>query len=82
MTRVGLIRLAVIVAMIGALELACRTGLIRHQTIIPPSEMATSLYALLASGETPQNPKLGAAIEWLKKACDQRPFGDKEIHSQ
>jgi len=50
MTRVGLIRLAVIVAMIGALELACQTGLIRHQTIIPPSEMATSLYALLASG--------------------------------
>jgi NitT/TauT family transport system permease protein len=50
MTRVGLIRLAVIVAMIGALDLACQTGLIRHQTIIPPSEMATSLYALLASG--------------------------------
>ena len=50
MTRVGLIRLAVIVAMIGALELACQTGLIRHQTIIAPSEMATSLYALLASG--------------------------------
>jgi NitT/TauT family transport system permease protein len=50
MTRVGLIRIAVIVAMIGALELACRTGLIRHQTIIAPSEMATSLYALLASG--------------------------------
>src|SRR5580704_8499243 len=50
MKHVGLIRLAVIVAMIGALELACQTGLIRHQTIIPPSEMATSLYALLASG--------------------------------
>jgi NitT/TauT family transport system permease protein len=50
MTRVGLIRLAVIAAMIGALELACQTGLIRHQTIIAPSEMATSLYALLASG--------------------------------
>jgi hypothetical protein len=43
MTRVGLIRLAVIAAMIGALELACRTGLIRHQTIIAPSEMVTSL---------------------------------------
>jgi NitT/TauT family transport system permease protein len=50
MTRVGLIRLAVIVAMIGALELACQAGLIRHQTIIPPSEMATALYGLLASG--------------------------------
>jgi NitT/TauT family transport system permease protein len=50
MTRVGLIRLAVIVAMIGALELACQAGFIRHQTIIPPSEMATALYGLLASG--------------------------------
>jgi NitT/TauT family transport system permease protein len=50
MTRVGLIRTAVIVAMIGALELACDLGFIRHQTIIPPSEMATALYGLLASG--------------------------------
>lgn len=50
MTRVGLIRLAVIVAMIGTLELACQLGLIRHQTIIPPSEMATALYGLLVSG--------------------------------
>jgi NitT/TauT family transport system permease protein len=50
MTRVGLIRLAVIAALIGTLELACRTGLINHRTIIPPSEMATALYSLLASG--------------------------------
>jgi NitT/TauT family transport system permease protein len=50
MTRVGLIRLAVIVAMIGALELACRLGFISHQTIIPPSEMASALVTLLASG--------------------------------
>jgi NitT/TauT family transport system permease protein len=50
MTRVGLIRIAVIVLMIGALELACQIGLIRHQTIIAPSEMATALYDLLASG--------------------------------
>jgi NitT/TauT family transport system permease protein len=50
MTRVGLIRLFVIVAMIGALELACQTGLINHRTIIPPSEMAATLYKLLASG--------------------------------
>jgi NitT/TauT family transport system permease protein len=50
MTRVGLIRLAVIVAMIGALELACRSGLISHQTIIPPSEMTAALVALLQSG--------------------------------
>jgi NitT/TauT family transport system permease protein len=50
MTRVGLIRIAVIVAMIAALELACRTGLINHRIIIPPSEMASALLALLASG--------------------------------
>jgi len=50
MTRVGLIRIVVIVALIGALELACRLGFINHRTIIPPSEMATALYSLLASG--------------------------------
>jgi len=50
MTRIGIIRLLVIVAMIGALELACRTGLIDHRVIIPPSEMASALANLLASG--------------------------------
>jgi NitT/TauT family transport system permease protein len=50
MTRVGLIRLAVIAALIGALELACRLGLISHNTIIPPSEMASTLWTLLAAG--------------------------------
>ena len=50
MSRIGLIRLAVIAAAIGALELACRSGLINHQTIIPPSEMASALWTLLASG--------------------------------
>jgi NitT/TauT family transport system permease protein len=50
MTRVGLIRLSVVVVLIGALELACRLGFIRHQTIIPPSEMASALVNLLVSG--------------------------------
>jgi NitT/TauT family transport system permease protein len=50
MTRVGLLRLAVIAAAIGALELACRLGWINHQVIIPPSEMASALWTLLASG--------------------------------
>jgi NitT/TauT family transport system permease protein len=50
MSRVGLIRLAVIAALIGALELACRTGLIDHRTVIAPSEMVSALIALLASG--------------------------------
>ena len=50
MTRVGLIRLIVIAALIGALEAACRLGLISHQTVIAPSEMVDALYRLLASG--------------------------------
>jgi NitT/TauT family transport system permease protein len=50
MTRVGLIRLLVVAALISALELACRLGLISHQVIIPPSEMASALWTLLASG--------------------------------
>jgi NitT/TauT family transport system permease protein len=50
MTRVAWIRILVIAALIGALELACQTGLINHRTIIPPSEMATALIKLLASG--------------------------------
>ena len=50
MSRVGLIRLAVIVVAVGALELACRTGMIDHRVIIPPSEMTDALVRLLASG--------------------------------
>jgi NitT/TauT family transport system permease protein len=50
MTRVGLIRLAVIAVSIGALEAACRFGLINHHTVIPPSEMASTLWTLLTSG--------------------------------
>jgi NitT/TauT family transport system permease protein len=51
MTRVGWIRLAVIVIAVGVLELACRTGLIDHRVVIPPSEMATALVRLLISGQ-------------------------------
>ena len=50
MTRVGRIRLIVIIAAVLALELACRTGLIDRRIVVPPSEMATSLAGLLASG--------------------------------
>jgi len=50
MNRVGLIRLTVIAATIGALELACRVGLISRNVIIPPSEMVSALWTLLASG--------------------------------
>src|SRR5271156_420098 len=51
MTRVGLIRLGVIVAMVGTLELACRSNLIDPRVMIPPSQMATALVSILASGQ-------------------------------
>jgi len=51
MTRVAWLRLAVIVAAVGALELACRTGLIDHRVVIPPSEMVTALVRLLIAGQ-------------------------------
>ena len=51
MTRAGAIRLLVVAGMIGALELACRSGLIDHRVMIPPSEMATALVAMLISGQ-------------------------------
>ncbi len=50
MSRIGRIRLFVIIAAIAALELACWTGLIDPRIVVPPSEMVTSLAALLASG--------------------------------
>jgi NitT/TauT family transport system permease protein len=51
MSRIGWLRLAVIVVAVGALELACRTGLIDHRVVIPPSEMADALVRLLISGQ-------------------------------
>ena len=51
MTRVGWIRLVVVVAAFAVLELACRLGWINHNVMIPPSEMATSLASLLMSGD-------------------------------
>jgi NitT/TauT family transport system permease protein len=50
MTRVGRIRLVVIVTAVGALEVACRTGLIDRRIVVPPYEMVTSLAGILASG--------------------------------
>jgi len=51
MSRVGAIRLAVMASAIGLLELACRTGLIDHRVVIPPSEMADALVRLLIGGQ-------------------------------
>ena len=51
MSRVGWIRIAVLVIAIGLLELCCRIGLIDHRVVIPPSEMADALVRLLISGQ-------------------------------
>ena len=45
------IRLVLIAGMVLALEAACRTGLIRPFTMIPPSEMFVSLLRLFQSPE-------------------------------
>jgi NitT/TauT family transport system permease protein len=50
MTRVGWIRLAIIVGAVGSLELACRFSLIDHRVVIAPSEMAAALLDILRSG--------------------------------
>jgi len=44
-------RIAVIAAAIGLLEFCCRTGLIDHRVVIPPSQMADALAQLLMSGQ-------------------------------
>jgi NitT/TauT family transport system permease protein len=51
MTRVGIIRLLVVIAAVGLLEAACRFGFISRLTVVPPSEMMTTLVGMLASGE-------------------------------
>jgi NitT/TauT family transport system permease protein len=51
MTREGRIRLVVVLAAIAALEAFCRTGVIPHTVMLPPSEMAISLWHILLSGE-------------------------------
>jgi NitT/TauT family transport system permease protein len=51
MSKVGWIRLAVIVIAVGLLEVCCRTGLINTKVVIPPSEMADALVQMLISGQ-------------------------------
>jgi NitT/TauT family transport system permease protein len=51
MTRVGVIRLVVVLGFVGVLEALCRGGVIKKVTMIPPSEMASALWAILHSGK-------------------------------
>src|SRR5258708_18272850 len=50
MTREGRIRLLVVAGLIGIFEVLCRSGVIAHTVVIPPSEMARSLWQILISG--------------------------------
>jgi NitT/TauT family transport system permease protein len=51
MSREGWLRLAVVVAFVAAVEALCRFGIIPKTVLIPPSEMAVSLWQILRSGE-------------------------------
>jgi len=48
---IALVRLGVVAAAVGILELCCRTGAIGRFTMLPPSEMAVALGNLLTSGK-------------------------------
>ena len=50
MTKVGAARTAVVVLVFAALELLCRAGIIDRMTMIPPTEMVSSLWDILGSG--------------------------------
>ncbi len=49
-SKVALTRLALIVGVFAALEVLCRLGIIDRITMIPPTEMVTSLWQILRSG--------------------------------
>jgi NitT/TauT family transport system permease protein len=51
LTRAGAARVIFILGVLAALELLCRLGLIDRVTMIPPSEMAASLWVILQSGQ-------------------------------
>src|ERR1051325_7690305 len=50
MTKVGIARTVFVALVFAALEALCRLGIIDRVTMIPPSEMVTSLWSILATG--------------------------------
>jgi NitT/TauT family transport system permease protein len=50
LTKVGAARAIFVAAMFAALEALCRFGVIDRVTMIPPSEMVTSMWAIVTSG--------------------------------
>jgi NitT/TauT family transport system permease protein len=53
--RIALLRLLIVVLAIAAIEALTRAGIIDRLTMIPPSEMATALLALLGTGNVTQD---------------------------
>ncbi len=51
MTRAGWLRVALVLALVAALEIACRAGWVDPVAVIPPSAMFAGAWALLASGQ-------------------------------
>jgi NitT/TauT family transport system permease protein len=51
LTREGWIRLAVVAAFVLFFEALCRFGLISRTVVLPPSDMAVSLWRILRTGE-------------------------------
>ena len=51
MKRAGLARLAITVALVLALEAACRAGLISRRSMVPPSQMVVALLGLVQTSE-------------------------------
>ena len=50
MSRVGVTRAAIVIGAIGVIEVCCRTGVINHLTMIPPSAMFVAAWHLLGMG--------------------------------
>lgn len=50
MRRLAVLRVGLVAAVVGILELLCRMGIIKPVTMIPPSEMVLSLGRLLLNG--------------------------------
>lgn len=51
MSRAAWLRIAIVAGAIAAIEAICRLGLVRPQTLVPPSQMAATLIEVLARGE-------------------------------
>ncbi|MTW16428.1 ABC transporter permease subunit [Rhodoplanes serenus] len=67
MSRAGLVRTAIVVAAVAALELAARGGLLRAGVAVPPSEVAAKLWSILRAGDA--NADLAETLGNVALAC-------------